>query len=388
MKKILFIDGLRGFLATNIVLLHFAMLFIPQLITGKVQEIASWSANLALFLYWTPFFRLDTIYGVCGFFIISAYVMSAVFWQKKEAAALTAAACKRYIRLTAPVVFAVLFSWLLWDDLSIQNLMGKVTMVPGVETFYQVSPGVISALREGLWGVYFDYNQSASYSPVLWTMQYELKGSFFVLSFLALFGQLKKRWLLYPVFIFLFADTYYLAFVLGVLLSDLYFSSEYRGFFSAMGRQKIYPLSLLVAGIFLATYIGDQRAEVYILLWKAYTWCYAGNSSVFYHIWGTAFIFLAILQLPGLQSFFSWRGFCFIGKYSYAVYLVHLTVFSTFGGKVFIYFGENGYTYSSCALLTFLCCLTLIAVTAFLMERYAEQPSKKLAAYCQQKLLG
>src|SRR5262249_42139880 len=95
--------------------------------------------------------------------------------------------------------------------------------------WYDFTPNLGTGLRQSVWDAFAGL---ATYNLVLWTMPIELKGSFLVFGFLALFGAMRRRWLLSALFgplpVLLapkppVAGEYYpLDFILGMALCDLW----------------------------------------------------------------------------------------------------------------------------------------------------------------------
>ena len=82
------------------------------------------------------------------------------------------------------------------------------------------------------------------------------------------------------------------------------------------------------------------------------------------------------MNLELLQRFFSWKGFLYLGRISYSLYLVHFPVIATFGSWFFLtFYGKLGYN------LTCLLDLLLISgITVGLSElsvRFVEPLGKK-----------
>ena len=89
--RIDYIDGIRGFLAFMIVCIH----------------------HMVTFFMFVPFGVTQSASVVCGFFLISGFVLSYRFWQNKKSEPLTVAAIRRYVRLTGPAFIAIMVQYLL-----------------------------------------------------------------------------------------------------------------------------------------------------------------------------------------------------------------------------------------------------------------------------------
>lgn len=104
-------------------------------------------------------------------------------------------------------------------NLFTNSSVSKVTQSWWLSEPYNFNPNFIEMIKQGLYRVFL-YSE-VSYNTNLWTMKIEFIGSLLTFSFLALFGGLKRRYLIYVILFFIFYKTYYLAFLLGILLSDI-----------------------------------------------------------------------------------------------------------------------------------------------------------------------
>ena len=95
---------------------------------------------------------------------------------------------------------------------------------------YQFEAGFLMAIKTAVWQCFFNYNPDASYNRVLWTMEVELMGSFFLFAYLSVIGKHKARWLIYAITALVLFRLYMFwvnAFVLGTMLCDMYV--KYKG---------------------------------------------------------------------------------------------------------------------------------------------------------------
>ena len=339
-----YIDGLRGFLSLFVVYDHYSALFYPTL----------------------PHGFYDTSANVCGFFLISGFILSYKFWQDKNTTKLALSAITRYIRLTATPFVSVILTYVLLANGLIFFQDFKETYGTFL-TVYNFTPNLANAVYEGALGIYFSYDQANSYNPVLWTMQYSFKGSILTLAFLALFSNIKNR---APIYFFLalatvFTNIVYLAFVIGAFLGDRMHTEP-----------KTLPSGiiclLVIAGCFCSYYALDAGISIYAKMNFELFGKLAMSPMVFYHVVGASMIIYAIFHSNTLQKIFSARVLCKIGQYSFATYLMHVPILGSVGCYLFIKTGAN----------LFLTCAVSLAVTAlavFLLKNFVEIPAGVLA---------
>ncbi|WP_433946748.1 acyltransferase family protein [Paenibacillus sp. SN-8-1] len=221
-QKIIYLEGIRGTAAFIVVFAHFFQVFMPSVFEGN--------GDIVHFAFETPASKtpinllFNGNFSVTLFFVLSGYVLSYRFFRDKVNRVIYSSAVRRYFRLAIPAFVSVIFAFALmsfefgyFDDIS------PVTMSTMPDP-YAADPTIWAMWTEGLFHTFFTYGNK--YNPVLWTMTYELFGSFLIFTFLILLGKLRIRYIAYPLLIYCFLDSYYLGFVLGLLLSDLHNSGR------------------------------------------------------------------------------------------------------------------------------------------------------------------
>ena len=365
--RIEFIDGLRGLMALGVVYLHYCFVFF----------------------HFIPMGFYNSCVVVCEFFVISGFVLSFRFWKNRDTELLTSSSLRRYVRLTAAPLVSILLSYLLIkvSFFYCTQIIALTRHIPESEAgfFYLLVPSLTDALHEGLWGMYFDYHQSASYSPVLWTMKWEFKGSILVAAFLALFGKVHNRWILYVIFLVISIDTLYPTFIFGVMFSDLLFSPEGRKLYESLKKQKIFALIMLGLGIFFSIYSTDFPADIYRKLEFEFFNRNGIDIEIFYHMLASVMIMYAVVCSDTLQKFFSCKFLTKIGEYSFSLYLLHVPILCSVGGFIFLKFFNNGFDMVSCIFLGSSAAILVTIPAVYLLHHFVDMPAGKLAKYVQKK---
>ena len=353
-----FIDGLRGVFALCVIFDHYDLIFYQNL----PQDLYFYSVN------------------VCGFFVITGFVLSYRYWQDKNPARLTSAALRRYFRLTATPFIAILLVYFLlkFHLIFLHELPKFISLPEWVTAFYNFEPSLRSALYEGLWGMYFSYSQGDSYNPVLWTMQYELKGSFMALAFLALFGRLENRTPVYLIFalVTILVDVTYFSFLFGVWLSDrLAAENNSVPKLGALGNFLVF--TVLVAGIFFAYYASG--ISVYDKINFPIFGVLRIHPAVFYHAAGAAIIIFAVSRAEVLRKFFSLKFLTRAGSYSFSLYVLHIPILFSVGGFVFLKAVGGGLSFTAGVICGSAAALLSTFASVVFLYNFVDLPAGKLA---------
>lgn len=357
--RIDYLDGLRGLAAIGVVYIHYCEFLYPIISKGFYTSCVM----------------------VCEFFVISGFVLSYRFWQNQNSEILTSSSLRRYIRLTPAPLVSILVTYVmikfsLFHYVQVFQITGITEWMPAYANFV---PSLTQALYESLWGMYFSFDPQTSYSPVLWTMQWELKGSLLVAAFLALFGKVQNRLPLYIIFIIISIDTLYPTFIFGVMFSDLLYSKEGKQLHESLKKQKLLAIIMLVSGAFLSLYAADSDVNFYKNLNFEFLAQHGINHEVFYHMIASVMIMYAAVNLQTLQKFLSWKPFIKVGEYSFSLYLIHAQVGMFLGGFIFLELFHHGYDITICRLVTIPISLLATVPATYLLHNFVDMPAGKLA---------
>jgi len=377
--KIAYLDGLRGLAACVVVVSHFFQIFAPSVFEGKPEIVHFAFESVAAR---TPLNLLfNGNFSVCVFFVLSGFVLSWRYFHTKDRIHIYSSALRRYFRLAVPAALSVVVAYAamrlglgFFDDI-------RHATLSSMPDPFAASPNVLVMIREALFRTFFRYG--SAYNPVLWTMTYELLGSFLIFGFLLTIGRWRFRVVGYAVLTVLFIDSYYLGFVLGMALSDLKYNGRDRLTF--LRRPWITPL-LLCAGLFLGSYpyVGVENTVYFILARQS-----SSNFSffVFYHTLGAFLTLTALLNSPRLQSLFSRKPFSYLGNLSFSLYLLHFTVLCSLGSYVFSRFHPL-LSYGLSVALTVILTTPVMFALAHLFYRFVDAPTLSVLGRWSKHLFG
>ncbi|TDN70544.1 acyltransferase [Paraburkholderia sp. BL10I2N1] len=364
-SRLAYLDGLRGWAALIVVLCHLFPFYLLRSSGPSAEGVrhllakgAFWGylqysvATVGVVFY---HFLTDGAIAVYVFFVLSGYVLSVGYVQKRRRELIADQALRRYIRLTVPIFFACCIAFCLMKLGLMYNQ--RVAVMSGSEwiaQFYQWSPDFFSLVKFALYDVYFDYFHVNSYVFVLWTMQLEFFGSFLIFCLLALFGELEKRWIPYGLALVAvwLINRDLVSFMMGLFIAELYQLEQVR---LLLGRK----VSKIAVSIML----------MLVLLVPVLTFHYLArdNWAPVYSVAATIIV-VSVMMLKPFQSAFSCRVSRFFGHISFSLYLMHPLVLCSFGAWYFIALHEylsRPVLIASCA--AFVVALSVLSARAFVI---------------------
>jgi len=329
------LDGLRGLAALAVVFSHFVNTFFP-IATGVGAVMHS---NYDFLFSSFPFTVLfGGHFAVCVFFVLSGFVLSIKYFKNPANSILIDSALRRYSRLMIPALVSVIFAYTLMKlNLMMNNQLSEITgSNRWLNGFWDFVPTLESALKEGMWGAFIDGLKSGvpTYNSSLWTMHIELVGSFMVFAFLALFGNVKKRWIAYTILFFICWGSYYLPFLLGIIISDL---SINKSNIIKKIPSFVYPLFLM-----LSLYLGGWPTTIeigspYYFLQHSSLESFLNTSIVLVsHTFGALLLVVAAIFYVDFAKLLTIKPIVFLGKNSFSLYLIHLPLIGSFSSILFL----------------------------------------------------
>lgn len=339
--RIPFLDGLRGWGALTVLLGHAFVEVFPVSDASRTV------------LFTIPIFN-GTL-AVWIFFVVSGFSLSIRFCENRDMTDLRRMFVGRYFRLAIPVAMTCLLVYLAF---SFGLIPGPGDRLPRFQNFYSMTePSLLQTLRFSLYRVFFGYDSNESLIPPLWTMQYELWGSFAVFSLLALIGALDKRFVMYPILLVIAYKIHpmYSAFLVGLCFAEAYSLDMFSVHKTAL---RVLSTVLIIPTLYWMTLLPGQDHKLYFVTSSLFVFC--------------------VITHDGIADFFSNKLSRFLGKISFPLYLIHIPVFAVMSLRLYAYWGWS--TYSAVAINTF---TILVSVTMAWCLVCGDQLGIKIA-----KLLG
>jgi len=352
------LDGLRGFAAFLVYLQHH-QLWAHGFAGNRIFETAFGYEGRHYFAA-LPFVRTAFSgghYAVTIFFVISGYVLAVKTMgliHRGQTSTITdvvgSALFRRWLRLYIPII-AVTFLLIsfrhatkIWMDLpALKGSFGE-EIRHWYETFKNYSFVFSSSVLPF----------SSSYHAHTWTIPLEFQGSIVVYTALSALARCKKNARLCCevglIFYFLYmVDGYHCAlFMAGMLLCDLDLlaqADQLPRFLSVLTDFKEFIFfHLFVVGLYLSGVpsLDSDDVDRHTLISKSPGWKWLSHlkpqavfdAKWFYLFWAALFTVASVPRLPWLKRFFETRICQYLGRVSFALYLVHGIVIWIIGDRL------------------------------------------------------
>ncbi|KAM5350073.1 hypothetical protein ACJ41O_006578 [Fusarium nematophilum] len=351
-----YLDGLRGFAALLVYLHHHNYWAHGVVIQNPIFENAFGYEGEFYFAALPGFrhFFSGGHYAVATFFVTSGYVLSlkplALIQagdHQKLGDALASALFRRWFRLFIPLIITVLVWITIWHAVGfyLRGLLPQASWYDELWRFYYDFKNFSFVFKEGgmPWIVW---------NPHLWSIPVEFRGSIIIYTALMAFSRCTQNtrlsYTIGLIFYFLYiADgAHFAMFTAGMLLCDLDLLAKKRDLPHFLARlepaKKFIYYHLLIFSIYLGgvpaqtndvQQIAKSRGWYYLSLLKPqavfdYKW--------FYLFWAAVFLIASLPRIIWLKTFFENRFCQYLGRVSFALYMVHGPVIAVLGERLYL----------------------------------------------------
>lgn len=340
-NRIDYLDGLRAMCALIVLCNHFAALFFP------------WIYDYGIFSKSPLYFFINGENAVIIFFCISSYLLGYRYFFYKDTRLFISTFFKRYIRLVLPCLFSILMSYL-FMKFSFMYANALNTNY----TIWDFQPSFKEAISEGVWGIFI--GKPSKYNVALWTIMYEIKGPLLVIAILSIFGSYKKRSIIYILCLIYFNNSYLLAFITGIIISDFSVNCH---FIKKKFCTKIISTIVFFTGIILSMYpvIINNFTGIYHIMQKI-----SDDKTLYWRLIGSSMIFFGIININFIQTLLKTKFLTHIGKLSFSIYVIHLSILGSFSSMFCIFLMEY-FSYQISASISILTsCIIIYAAARFI----------------------
>ena len=376
-KRIQWVDGLRGIASICIVLHHFIIGYYPAAYEGATAMRHLPGSVEADFSQSPLAFFVLGDFWVSVFCMVSGFVIASQVFAMKDGKQFSKSVIKRYPRLLIPVfALSVMVYIMLHLGLFYNVQAANITGSSWLGQFYQYETTLWDLFLSSFIDTWI-FGMQTMYSNAFWMMAELFAGSFMAYLLAAMGKHTNKRILYVYIGIavaYLSINSRLTDFVLGVLLA--YVAIHY-GQKIKQKRQLTMVLGLIffvIAFIFGAYPQAHAPSNAYQLLN-----CLPDrlNPCYFYHMLAAMFLMMAIYLCEPLEWLMSTKPALFLGKISYAVYVVHIPILFSGSAWMFVKFTNITERYNVSAGLTLLLSLLIIIGLGWVFWRLIEKPSTK-----------
>lgn len=361
------LDGLRGIAALVVFFSHFSEVIFPSIFNG-IPEMSrlkfEWKlAGTPLDLLWAANF------SVTIFFVMSAIVLG--HYYTREGGHFIAVCVRRYLRLALPILATSFIAYLIWTSGGMLNLKAQeITQEGWLKSMYLTSaPSFTQYLSESLYGVF--QASGSQLNSVLWTMWYEILGSLGVFLLYELVPQRTLRVLVLLIAAPFFYNTYFICFIGGLAIYEwVKLRSITRDRLPAFANW-----ALFFAGAYMGAFpYNVATPDNFWFGWMASM----GIGIEQWHSYGAILLVFACLNLPTVSAQLCRPLPLYLGKISFALYLIHgILLCSLMSGLIVQFYvppNRNAAMFLAAAVS-----VPLIFICAHLIYRYVDRPSIRLS---------
>jgi peptidoglycan/LPS O-acetylase OafA/YrhL len=371
MRRVAYLDGLRGIAALVVVVSHIVTALFPHLHFGLELGVApSWQTLYAA----SPLFvAINGSFAVCIFFTLSGFVISSS--ADKTSTPLIGSAFARVLRLGVPASLSIAIAGVLtFGGLIFPKELFSLTGHWWILRWHP-EPSVAKVLTE-MGGRYF-VTGGSHYIPVLWTMQRELAGSVAIYALFFFAKADRSRFvgcllLAAAVVITNIEPHYYLCFCGGVALYLLRDNLAVK--YSNLGLVAL-ALGLIAGGY---PFTAPTPGTFYDLPMKVFS--ELRLSPLYVWTLGSILIVGGLLVSRVAQRTLSGVTVRFFGRISFSVYLVHFPLLGSILAGLYVSIGYlSAYATLACILVYVSAVVLAATIFTILVDEPAQRFAKKAA---------
>ncbi|HBN2229525.1 acyltransferase family protein [Escherichia coli] len=366
MSKVKFLDGLRGICCFIVLIDHSINVLKPDLRHTGMTDIGGYIRRI---ISLSP---LNIIYSgigpVCIFFILSGFVLSIKYFKNRDGNLLVDGCIKRYPRLMLPILSSLVFMYVMYQASNM--LLGSNFEL----TFFD-------ALYQAVYLAPFTHSPMDNYP--LWTISYEVLGSFLLFATVALFaGQKKRVAFTFVVFAFLYlSNSLYCLFIFGSILC------EFKNHKLANPSRLIKGILFLIGLLFISTPFRREGVELYAGVYKYLSVLDWVDYRKLYNLLlmtGSMMVFYSVLNSELAVKTLGTKLFVFLGRISFPLYLTHATILAL--AVAFMnHKGMDQSLYHYAVMMVFIVPICLLVSDIF--ERFIDVPAVRFSSKVSKAIL-
>ncbi len=352
--KLKFLEGLRGIMAINVMLDHFAMVYYPQMYFQDYA--ASIGGFLSLFATTPLSILMNGNIAVQYFFALTGFLVGRSFFygkglQRREILVKT---CNRYLRLL-PVVFAATLFTYLTMVLGLQHHMKILDQVANPDMLLvqcNFEPTFKRFLMNAVYEPFVLYG--SDFLRQFWMLRYEVWG--YVLCMLTCYFLQDSRlrrvgYVAIALLLWILVDENYMGFFMGLFVADLCYCREknttvFSRFYHRIVYHKATLALMAAAGLYLAA------CPMFFTGWYGFFGAIPKMTTELVRATGTALLLFCLVEVPKAARLFEGKVLLFLGEISFCIYAFHWPIALTLQSWLFDLL-NNHMGYDGAAVLAF-----------------------------------
>lgn len=360
-NKIFPLESMRGIAAFVVLVFHFILGFAPQR-HGQEAQSAIKDGNL---LESPLFFLINGHAAVFFFFVLSGFVLSYKFFQRQTNDGLTESVIKRWPRLFPLAMISTVLSWVFLNlDWYAHREAAAITKSQWMGSF-AYSSGDLSQMdffdsfMQGFFYSFFRGDQSLNTS--LWTMRYEFIGSLLVFGLIPILNGARKRVALILLLVTLAVCYHnhmtFSAFIAGCFLS--YYRAQVRKD-TPLFTSNWVSLTLAILVVFIGFNFYTVHQPMFAFMGNINPVLAEKLRTIFY-VTASICLIQLILNHKWLYDKLNGKIGIFLGRCSFAIYVMHVPIMFTCGTAAFLFMLPHvGYSASVFAAFIATCVPTFL----------------------------
>ena len=352
-KRIKWIDGIRGIMILLVILGHYLLAFTSK--DGYIgygsnysieEQLKAFINNLPLSLLFNNSFPLYVIVLLLSF--IPAYK----YFKDQNDESIIRQAKKRYLRFMIPTFLAFVIAFILYHAgllfyVQVGQALNNIWLIKMME----IDSSFLSLLYKGMILVYI---KGCNYISVSWIMGYLFIGSYITYAILLLFGRQKKKILVYiGLFIFFFIyDQMYIHFLMGIIAADIIVNRELNN------SKALNPIVCI-----LLMFIGFIISGIPNIILPSPLGTYTLSAI------GSCLFIVAISEIKSIHNFLENKILEVISNYSFSAILIHIPMLAFASCGQYLIMANMGIDKNIIILSIFVLAIPIQILAVFLFQK-------------------
>ena len=373
-SKLSYLDGMRAFMAFNVILCHFVCVYYPEMYFSDFSGAMSCFAKTPLSVL------VNGNVAVVFFFALTGFLVGrSVFLKDVDVKIVPSKLLNRYLRLLPVVLIATLFTFLTMKfgiqyHLDITNESVNRGFLSGYCNF-DASFG--SLVKNSF---FLPFVNGSAYVGPFWTIKYELWG--YVVVFLMAISLKESKWrrLAYCAIGGITAfclDAYYLVIIMGLFVADIEFNNN-PTVCDKIYKKILSSKAFVCICFFVSTYFAccpmNETFPLYSFWFKL---PFVGH--VVLRGFGMALFIWVSVNSKIIQRILSAKPLVYLGEISFETYALHWPLMLSCEAGLFLVL-EKHLSYNAAALLSLLITVVVIYISSVMLNILIKQGNKSISA--------